>query len=69
MKWNNTQQDGIPEDGQQVLISVRGINYMAIFIKDRSMFVISSPGTDEFDSRENGIYWVPIPHSNPSAGY
>jgi hypothetical protein len=61
MEWFNASIDEHPKHGQEVLISVDGIYYMAIYdgmlkqfkTRDADSKVISSP-------RNSIIYWTPL---------
>lgn len=62
MEWKNVLKDGLPENKQEVLISVKGINYIAVYNYELHGFEI-----DEYESfipiKDVTIYWSPI--SNP----
>jgi hypothetical protein len=58
MKWHNAQRDELPEDGQLVLISVRGVYYIASFDTEGERFKLrDDPGT-YFPYNEYLIYWT-----------
>jgi hypothetical protein len=59
MVWKNVLKDELPEDNQEVLISVHGINYIAIYRERMCGFEI-----DEHEGfipiRDVTIYWTEI---------
>ncbi len=59
MNWKNARKDGLPNDNQEVLISVNGINYVAIYnTKENSFKIKHKEGI--FAISENDIYWAEI---------
>jgi len=58
MNWKNAKTDPQPEDEQKVLISVRGINYNAVFNKTLNGYKIEDGSY--FMPRQNDIYWLEI---------
>lgn len=62
MIWKNALKDGLPLDKQEVLISISGINYLAIYIAELNGFEISEP--KKFIPLEYPmIYWMEIPRN------
>lgn len=63
MKWKNATIDSVPEDNQEVKITVFGINYIAVYKSaNRSFQVKDSPLI--FFNAEQIIYWMEIPEQN-----
>lgn len=56
-KWNNTNTDGPPEDEQDVLISVNGIYYDAVYDKKNNLYKTTRYSAVSFDPRHHVIYW------------
>lgn len=59
MNWKNARKDGLPRDNQEVLISVNGINYVAIFNSKQNSFKIKHK-EGVFAISEFDIYWAEI---------
>lgn len=60
MKWKNARKEGCPEDNQQVLITVLGINHVAIYHKNSQSFKVKETPLIFFVT-EQTIYWMEIP--------
>jgi hypothetical protein len=56
-EWHNAKLDGLPCNNQQVLISVDGIYYDAIFYGDKNKFITSSNPKRAFQAEEKLLYW------------
>lgn len=59
MNWKNASKDGLPANSQEVLISVNGINYVAIYNSTGNNFKIKHK-EGVFLINENDIYWAEI---------
>lgn len=62
MNWKNTKRDLLPEDMQEVLISVDGIYYIACFDQSAGLFRVIGPETSSvtFDLRKQVMYWAEL---------
>jgi hypothetical protein len=58
MKWNSTQRDKLPKDAQEVLISVEGINYVAVYNKEKDIFTVTIPKKITYKASDSLIYWT-----------
>jgi hypothetical protein len=59
--WYNIKKDKLPSPGQEVLISVNGVNYPAVFEAESSTFRTTSEDTGEaiyFPVNAGTIYWT-----------
>ncbi|MBA3665051.1 MAG: hypothetical protein H0W61_12695 [Bacteroidetes bacterium] len=59
MNWKNTAIDALPRDGEEVLISVNGINYVATYTASINGFSIKHKPL-ELRIDEHIIYWTEI---------
>ena len=68
MNWKNVLKDELPENEQEVLISVNGINYIAIYKARFDGFEIEEH-EGFIPIRNRTIYWTDITlPKNPDAG-
>jgi hypothetical protein len=59
MKWKNARNDGPPRDKEQVLISVEGVYYIAVYdAQDRSFKVYDHLESFRFHIDKQAIYWT-----------
>ena len=59
MEWYNAQKDQLPENGQQVLISVKGVYYICRFDeKERSFIINEETKKTIYKIDEYLIYWT-----------
>ena len=62
MKWHNTRLDKLPKDRQEVLISVEGINYVAVYDANTKVFTVSADQTGRKEKKYkadlHGLYWT-----------
>jgi hypothetical protein len=59
MNWKNALTDGGPHDKDQVLISVDGVYYIAIYYdSDKSFKVYENLKTIRFEVEKHTIYWT-----------
>ena len=59
MKWYNAQRDLLPDDGQQVLISLNGVYFICRFDARNRLFKISEEESESFYKvDEYLIYWT-----------
>ena len=59
MRWNNAQKDKLPEEGQQVLISVNGIYYICAYDAGERAFKIRDESRETvFTVDDYLIYWT-----------
>lgn len=59
MKWYNSRTDKLPKDKQEVLISVEGENYIAIYDANRKLFRIEGELKETtFKSDLKNLYWT-----------
>jgi hypothetical protein len=59
MRWFNAQKDKLPDDGQQVLISVNGVYYICIFNAGERFFAIEDQARETtFNIDDYLIYWT-----------
>lgn len=65
MKWLNAVKDGFPEDKQEVVICVNGVNYSAVFYAFDKTFVAKGYVSLSFTTQENVIYWVEATKGRP----
>ena len=69
--WYNIKKDKRPEPGQEVLISVNGVNYPAVFEAETSTFRSISDDTGEpiyFSENAGTIYWTDAVQINYRTG-
>jgi hypothetical protein len=65
MKWKNAVRDHLPEPSSKVLVSLRGVYYMAIYDGDRHVFRIRDDDKDlELSESNDQLYWTEINNSN-----
>jgi hypothetical protein len=61
MDWTNSIIDGLPQHNQEVLISVNGINYIALYNADKMGFTVRDMEKLFFiNNNEQPIYWKKI---------
>lgn len=60
MKWYNASRDFLPEDKQEVLISVKGIYYPCVFDAQQKVFRMLEEPERYFDLQWNTIYWTDL---------
>ncbi len=61
MKWNNALRDKLPKNGQEVLICVEGVYYVARFDSNAKSFrLVGDPSTSFEISSMHTIYWIEI---------
>ena len=58
MKWNNATFDTLPDHGQEVLICVQGVYYIAIYDTSRNGFKLRNEPTQVYNPKEVLIYWI-----------
>jgi hypothetical protein len=59
MRWYNAQKDKLPEDGQQVLISVNGVYYICKYQEEKRQFKIEDELRETaFKVDDYMIYWT-----------
>jgi len=59
MEWKNTNNGELPANGQKVLVSVRGVNYIAEYDQSKKLFrVTDEPIETFFRISEHDIAWV-----------
>jgi hypothetical protein len=58
MKWKNAIIDKPPQSGQDVLICVNGVYYIATFDSEIPVFKLKEEPTASFDPNEHLIYWT-----------
>jgi hypothetical protein len=59
MDWKNAVNDGLPINDQEVLISVQGVNYLAVYLEKEKGFRIKDDGKF-LPLHSETIYWYPI---------
>jgi hypothetical protein len=59
MTWKNATKDGLPQNKQEVLITVDGVNYVAMYNALKNLFETTT-GTKFKIPDENAIYWQEI---------
>jgi hypothetical protein len=61
MEWHSTRVDKLPLDKQMVLISVDGVNYIAVFDSIRKIFGVDENQTTRvYRSDLNHLYWTEL---------
>lgn len=60
MKWLNATRDSVPKDGQEVLISVNGVNQVAVYNSLSQSFKVNANALQYFIGQQT-IYWIDIP--------
>lgn len=67
MYWNNTTRDGPPDHGTRVLISVKGIYYLAKCDCEGNCFVVVLENEDQlrFSWQNETIYWTEYLNAPP----
>jgi hypothetical protein len=58
MKWYNALVDQSPKHHQQVLVSVDGIYYMAVYDEEKNYFVSDDEDQNILNSKSGVIYWT-----------
>jgi hypothetical protein len=58
MKWKNTLKDKPPEHNQEVLISVDGVYYIAIYDDKEKVFRVQYKKLLIFPANNHLIYWT-----------
>jgi hypothetical protein len=58
MKWNNAQRDELPGDQEQVLISVNGVYYIAVYDATERKFRLRDEWESSFAADDYLIYWT-----------
>jgi hypothetical protein len=59
MGWKNAKKDDLPENKQEVHISVDGVTYVAIYDSSEKRFNVKSIDKD-FEITDDIIYWRKI---------
>jgi hypothetical protein len=69
LKWKNVHRDGLPLDGQQVLLSADGVYHCTTFDAARQIFRLRDEPDSFFAVADNAVYhWVgidPLPVADP----
>lgn len=59
MKWFNTRLDKLPKDKQEVLVSSKGVNYVAIYDEPHKCFrVREKTRGKKFKVDDDQLYWT-----------
>ena len=59
MNWKNTEKDELPEDMEEVLISVDGVYYISTYHAQKKTFTVENELQETFFKvGERQIYWV-----------
>jgi hypothetical protein len=59
MHWNNSQVDGLPKDREEILISVDGVYYIAMYDEEKKLFRVENEQKETFFRvNEQVIYWT-----------
>jgi hypothetical protein len=59
MNWNNTQADGLPGNGEEVLIAVDGVYYIAVLDEISKTFLVTGEQKqNSFKVGDHQIYWT-----------
>jgi hypothetical protein len=58
MKWNNANVDNLPSHGQEVLICVDGVYYIAVYDTPNNSFMLNNRSRQVYNPKEVLIYWV-----------
>jgi CheY-like chemotaxis protein len=66
MKWHNAVRDRLPESSGHVLISLRGVYYIAIYNEGSRQFIVPELGSQALAPDEH-IYWTVV-EEPPAAG-
>jgi hypothetical protein len=62
MYWKNALKDRLPKHKEEVIISVKGVNYISIFCADKKLFKVEKEMTETlFKVEEHLIYWTELP--------
>jgi hypothetical protein len=59
MGWKNAKKDDLPENKQEVHISVEGITYVATYDSSEKRFIVRSIDKN-FGINDDAIYWRKI---------
>jgi hypothetical protein len=62
MDWKNASYDTPPADGQKILISIRGIYYIATYDAKNDLYVLKDRISDTFDPIKEIVYWAEYNH-------
>jgi hypothetical protein len=59
MKWYSTRIDKLPKDKQEVLLSVEGVNHVAIYDANRKVFTVEGNQRKKtYKSDLVQLYWT-----------
>jgi hypothetical protein len=60
MKWKSAHKSELPKNGEQILISVDGIYYLAVYEAELGLFRPRGERNVFFNPLENLIYWTEV---------
>jgi hypothetical protein len=63
MRWKNVLKDGVPKDKEEVLISINGVNYLALFYSMEKEFYVREIKKTFLINDGQIIYWQEL--TNP----
>jgi hypothetical protein len=59
MKWKNSKIEGVPKEGEQVLIAIHGIYFVAVYNTEERKFTVLANG-QSFWIDVDPVSWQPI---------